>query len=164
MPVDDFHEFAKLHMPIIANYARRRLYPLEPQELDDIVADVLVVAWRRRADIPEGAETPWIIGVTRRVLANARRKQYRRLAHQRTLRDDNDSKSAEDRVVKDATVQGALDALNEADRELLLLHYWEDLAIDQIATLLGATANATAVRVSRAKKRFSEAFQKFESS
>ena len=57
-----------------------------------------------------------------------------------------------------------LDALNEADRELLLLHYWEDLAIDQIATLLGATANATAVRVSRAKKRFSEAFQKFESS
>lgn len=164
MPVEDFQTFAHHHMPIIANYARRRLYPLEPQELDDIVADVLIVAWRRRADIPAGAETPWIIGVTRRVLANARRKQYRRTAHQRTLKDDNDSRSAEDRVVRDASVQAALAALNEADRELLLLHYWEDLGIDEISLVIGATANATAVRVSRAKKRFTDAFQKFEAS
>jgi RNA polymerase sigma-70 factor (ECF subfamily) len=41
---------------------------------DDLTADVLVVAWRRRSDIPPGAELPWLYGVARRVLANYRRR------------------------------------------------------------------------------------------
>jgi DNA-directed RNA polymerase specialized sigma24 family protein len=45
-----------------------------------------------------------------------------------------------------------------------MLHYWDDLTTEQIATTTGATVNAASVRLSRARKRFREAFAKFEES
>lgn len=164
VPVDDFYDFAHTHMPTIANFARRRLYPLNPEELDDIVADVLIVAWRKRDLIPVGAEAPWLIGVTRKVLANARRKKYRRSTYIQSQRAEGTHRSAEDRVLKDAAVEATLATLSFGDREILMLHYWDDLTIEQIATTTGATVNAASVRLSRARKRFREAFAKFEES
>ncbi len=164
MPIDDFYEFAHRHMPTIANFARRRLYPIKPEELDDIVADVLVIAWQKRDTIPPGAEAPWLIGVTRKVLANARRKAYRRVNFIQSQRADESHRSAEDRVVKDEGVHAALSALSEADREILMLHFWDDLTIEQIAQVSGATVNAAAVRLSRARNRFREAFGNLDES
>lgn len=164
MPIDDFYDFAHRYMPTIANFARRRLYPIQPEELDDIVADVLVIAWRKRDSIPEGAEAPWLIGVTRKVLANARRKAYRRNNFIQSQRADETHRSAEDRVVKDEAVHAALSELSTGDREILMLHFWDDLSIEQIAQVTGATVNAASVRLSRARKRFREAFGNFDES
>lgn len=40
-------------------YVRRRTCP---SDADDIVAEVLTVAWRRLDDIPPGASLPWLYG------------------------------------------------------------------------------------------------------
>ena len=43
-------------------------------EAEDLAADVLTVAWRRRADVPDGAELPWLYRTAGFVVANHRRK------------------------------------------------------------------------------------------
>jgi RNA polymerase sigma-70 factor, ECF subfamily len=145
---------AKEHSTAVANYLRRRLYPLSPSELDDLVEEVLIVVWRRIDVVPEGAELPWMIGVARNVLANARRSQRRRDAFTATLTPSDADASAEEYVVADLAVRDALRGLGDADREVLLLHFWDGLDAPQLAVALSITTNAAAVRLSRAQSRF----------
>src|SRR5688500_15886666 len=75
--------FDSAYRPLLA-YALRRTQRLEDAE--EIVADTLLVAWRRRVDMPDGAETiPWMYGVARRLIANQRRGHGRRRRLERML-------------------------------------------------------------------------------
>ena len=62
---DRFRRLVREHSPEVANYLRRRLYPLTPADLDDLVEETMLVVWRRLDDVPADAERPWIIGVAR---------------------------------------------------------------------------------------------------
>jgi len=153
---------AREHSSAVANYLRRRLYPLSPADLDDLVEEVLVVCWRRIDAVPADAELPWMIGVARNVLNNARRSQNRRSAFVATLSPAEADASAEEYVVADASIRDALVEMSESDREILLLHFWDGLDASQLATVLSVTTNAAAVRLSRAQSRFKENFSKAE--
>ena len=50
-------------------------------------------------------------------------------------------------------MQKALDLLGEADREVLILRYLEDMPFAEVATVLGITENAAKVRHFRALDR-----------
>jgi RNA polymerase sigma-70 factor (ECF subfamily) len=151
---------AKEHSTEIANYLRRRLYPLSPSELDDLVEEVLLVVWRRIDAVPADAELPWMIGVARNVLNNARRSHSRREAFTATLEPRGTDSSAEEYVVADLAVREALSSLSASDREVLLLHFWDGLDAGALATVLSVTANAAAVRLSRAQTRFRTALER----
>jgi RNA polymerase sigma-70 factor (ECF subfamily) len=150
---------AREHSTAVANYLRRRLYPLSTADLDDLVEEVLLVVWRRIDSVPRDAELPWMIGVARNVLYNARRSQNRRNAFTATLTAQPDDASAEEYVVADLSVRAALGDLSEPDREVLLLHFWDGLDPAQLATVFSVTTNAAAVRLSRAQTRFREALE-----
>jgi RNA polymerase sigma-70 factor (ECF subfamily) len=151
------------HSTAIANYLRRRLYPLADADLDDLVEETFVVLWRRLDDVPAGeAERPWVIGVARHVLHNAHRSHRRRAHHEGRVRPVLPGASAEDEAVADLAGQEALASLGEADRELLRLHFWDGLDVHELAGVLGVTANAAGTRLSRAKSRFLEALQAIE--
>lgn len=143
--------------PIVA-YLRRRLYPLSAADLDDLVEEVLLVAWRRLDDVPAGAEIPWLIGVARNVLRNALRKQRRISLLQARLRPREPDAAAEDYVIADEGVREALGSLSEDDREILFLHFWDGRSAVEIATILSISSNAAAVRLSRALERFRQSF------
>ncbi len=147
---------AREHSVAVANYLRRRLYPLSPSDLDDLVEEVLVVVWRRIDSVPADAELPWMIGVARNVLNNARRRQNTRDTYAATVVPVRSDSSAEEYVVADMAVREALSALSEADREVLLLHFWDGLDPGALATVLSVSSNAAAVRLSRAQVRFRE--------
>jgi RNA polymerase sigma-70 factor (ECF subfamily) len=127
--------------------------------LDDIVSRVLETVWRRRADIPDEATVPWVIGVTRRVLANAHRGHKRQRALLARQRSSGVAAAAEESVVADETVREALGRLGEADREILLLHYWDGIAVPDLAGVLNVTVNAAAVRLTRSRQRFEAAYR-----
>jgi RNA polymerase sigma-70 factor (ECF subfamily) len=57
----------------------------------------------------------------------------------------------------DGPVFAALASLSPADQEILRLVAWEDLRNHQIAEVLGITANAVAIRLHRARARFTDA-------
>ena len=120
----------------------------DPATADDVLGDVLLVLWRRLDDAPAGDPLPWAYGVARRCLGNARRSAARqeRLA-ERIARERPDDRD------RDGQLAEALEALPEADRELLRLWAWEQLPPREIAVVLGISANAATIRLHRARKR-----------
>lgn len=158
-PEDRLRELAHAHLSDVAAYLRRRAYPLSAAEIDDLVEEVLVVVWRRLDDVPEGYELPWMIGVARNLLNNARRKiSRRRRAHDR-LTPGGDAASAEDEVIANEQLRLALASLSESERELLLLHYWEGLDGGALAVALEISPGAAATRLSRATARLRDAYR-----
>jgi RNA polymerase sigma-70 factor (ECF subfamily) len=144
--------------PPIGAYLRRRLYPLAAADLDDLVEEVLLIAWRRFDDIPSDAQIPWLIGVARNVLRNAVRKQRRISTLESRLRPAPPDAAAEDYVIADQSVREALGSLSDDDREILLLHFWDGRTSVEIGVIFGITTNAAAVRLSRAQDRFRRNF------
>ena len=144
-------------------YARRRT---DAATADDIVADAFLTAWRRRDDVPGGAERPWLFGVARNLIRNAARSKRRRRAAQARLElvrppeADDPADSASDE--RSTLLRAALDALSEADREVLMLVAWEELRHAEIGQVLGISANAAAIRVHRARKRLAAQIDRLE--
>ncbi len=153
---DRFARLVREHSPAVGNYLRRRLYPLTPSDLDDLVEETLVVVWRRLDSVPADAELPWMLGVARNVLRNARRSKSRRSAFEATLSPASNEASAEEHVVADTSVRDALAALSDDDREVLLLNAWDGLDTHALGTYFVISTNAAAVRLSRAQSRFRE--------
>lgn len=139
----------------LLGYALRRVD--RPEEAADVVAEVMLVAWRRLAEVPAGHDARlWLFGVARRILANQRRGRLRRdrLSHRlgRELGHLVWPDHAGD-VATGLTVRAALDALSEEDREILRLAAWEDLDPREIAVVLGIPAVTARSRLHRARQR-----------
>jgi len=153
---DRFSRLVREHSSAVGNYLRRRLYPLNPSDLDDLVEETMLVVWRRLDSVPEDAELPWMLGVARNVLRNARRSKNRRSAFEATLAPPASASSAEEHVIADTSVREALNSLSDDDREILLLSAWDGLDTHALGTFYVISTNAAAVRLSRAQKRFRE--------
>lgn len=139
--------FDACYQPLLA-YARRRA---SSADADDLVAEVLTTAWRRLDDIPPGAELPWLYGVARRLLANQRRGNVRRLHLFDRLTGERPP--PRETSTPPLEILHVLERLRPADREVLRLAAWEELNPAEIAVVLGCTANAAALRLSRARRR-----------
>ncbi len=159
MGAEEEARFARLvheHSGAVGNYIRRRLYPLSASDLDDLVEETMIVVWRRLDRVPDDAELPWMLGVARNVLRNARRSKTRRGALEARLVPMSDAASAEDHVIADESVRHALATLSEDDREILLLNAWDGLDTHALGAYFVISTNAAAVRLSRAQQRFRE--------
>jgi RNA polymerase sigma factor (sigma-70 family) len=158
MDDDRLRRLAKEFSPAIANYLRRRLYPLSHADMDDLIEETLLVAWRRVDDIPEDAELAWMIGAARNVLSNARRARQRRMKLESRLRPISPAPSAEAWVLASASIREAMGSLRRSDRDILMLHHWDGLDAGSIAIALSISTTAANVRLSRAQARFRAAF------
>jgi len=139
------------HGDAVYRYLRRRHVGRDATDAEDLLADVMTVAWRRLDDIPKGLEAPWLFGVARHRLANARRRSSRRDRISAPMRPLAPSPAAEDVAVADLQLAGALERLSDKEREALLLSAWEGLDPSELAIALGVSVNAAAVRLSKAK-------------
>jgi energy-coupling factor transporter ATP-binding protein EcfA2 len=74
-PDVDFEDLYRATYPRVLAYARS---VATREDADDAIAETYAIAWRRQRSIPRGAELGWLIGVTRRVLANTRRSRRAR--------------------------------------------------------------------------------------
>src|SRR6266511_3820793 len=82
-----FRLIYQANSPPILGYVLRRTQ--SPDDAADVVAETFLTAWRRLDDLPRGLEARlWLYGVARRVLANHRRGERRRLRLTERLRDD----------------------------------------------------------------------------
>lgn len=72
--------FEALFKELLAGIASYCLWHLRsPGDVDDEVAEVFLVAWRRLEDVPSGeAARPWLYGTAQRVIANQARSEARR--------------------------------------------------------------------------------------
>jgi RNA polymerase sigma-70 factor (ECF subfamily) len=141
----------------LQRYVRRRC---APGAADDVVAEVLLVLWRRLDDVPDDAPLPWAYGVARRCLANERRGGRRRLALVGRLESTAaaDVAPAADEFAErtDPALADVLRALPPDDREVVRLWAWEQLAPREIAVVLDISPNAASIRLHRAKARLAQ--------
>jgi RNA polymerase sigma-70 factor (ECF subfamily) len=136
----------------------------DADQVDDILAETLLVLWRRIDDVPNlmapghapdpDAVLPWCYGVARGCLANARRADRRRRSLlERLTRTVHDQPSTAAMDADHTELHAALAQLRALDREIVLLWAYEELTPSRIAEVTGLTANAVSIRLHRAKKR-----------
>jgi GDPmannose 4,6-dehydratase len=149
-----FEIFYARQRATIEAYVRRRVAVVD---VDDVVAQVFAIAWRRFDDVPTPPEDRlWLFGVGRRVIGDYRRSEARRQRLNLRLADEFGHRhqllaagSGETRSQIDA----AMAALQSGDREVLRLVLWEELSHAEAAARLGCSVNAVELRYRRARMR-----------
>jgi RNA polymerase sigma-70 factor (ECF subfamily) len=147
------------HSVSVVAYARRRS---DPATADDVLSEVFAVAWRRLDEVPADAG-PWLLACARRVLANIRRTERRRLALLDRLRTAT-PQIGPGLPARGSAIGPALASLSERDREAVLLVAWEGLSAQEAAVVLGCSTRTFSVRIHRARKRLLAALQGQEAS
>lgn len=152
----NFRSLYDTHRAAIQRYCFRRL---PASDANDAVAEVFLVAWRRMSDAPMGdGELPWLYGIGRNVVANARRSARRstRLGVRLAGVSPPSDPGPEVLVVRNTLEREALEALarlRPGDQEIIRLRTWEELPNEQIASILGLSVRAVESRLTRARRK-----------
>jgi RNA polymerase sigma-70 factor (ECF subfamily) len=159
-----FEDLYRTHVRALLAYALRRVGRAE--EAADVVADTMLVAWRRLPEVPPGDEARlWLFGVARRMLANERRGRDRRDRLGERLRGELSGLVAADHaaaVAGDLALHAALSRLDELDREVLMLTGWEGLRPGEIALVLDVAPATVRTRLHRARRRLHQELAEHE--
>ncbi|AEG45381.1 RNA polymerase sigma factor [Isoptericola variabilis] len=142
------------HASAIHRYFARRLPASaggRADEAEDLAAEVLATAWRRRDDVPAGAELPWLYRTAGFVLANHRRKA--RALPVAAVPDEPDDVDPESMTLDDDRLRRVLARLTPRDRRILLLVAWDGLDGAALAEVLGVSRGGADAALSRARAR-----------
>ena len=143
------------YAPKLLSAAQRR--GLSIADAKDVIQQTFIHVHQSRRDFREGAEVrPWLYTIA----FNVMRDFGRRLTSQKNLKqrvtlerpDPMTGTTAEERRSEDE-IKGAIDLLPDAQREVLVLHYYEDMSFGEIAEMLGAGEGAIRVRAHRAYQK-----------
>lgn len=136
----------------VVAYCGRRL--IHREDATDVAADVLLVVWRRRAELPRDREDArrWTFGIAHHALSNHRRGGARRRRLSELIAADL-AASTPRPADTDIDLRRALDALAQDDRELILLVAWEGFTIADAGRVIGIRPDAARARYMRARER-----------
>lgn len=146
-------------------YCRRRV---PTDVVDDVVADVFLVVWRRIAEVPPGEATvSWLYGVAYRVLGHQFRgwKRHHRLRRKLNAIGVEPVSAVDLQVVQNeelSRVHDALGRLRPPEQEILRLSLWEELSHASIASVLDISVDACKQRLSRARKSLAREYMNLE--
>lgn len=151
-----FTEMYREHYSAVRKYASWRC---DSAELDDIVADVFLVAWRRFDEVNPSGARPWLFGVVKNVLKDHRRLRSntaRFVDHLIALRPARHTNlDTGDLSVEDVDLlKCGLGKVSEDDQQVLVLSSWYEMTAEEIATVLSISKSHVGVRLHRARTRF----------
>ena len=142
------------HAADVRRYIRRRC---AADDVDDLVSDVFLVAWRRLDDIPGDAELPWLYRTAWNTLANHRRRPGPIVTDEVP---DQPEPDVADRVIDDALLAAAWRSLSARDREVLRLSAWEGLDGRALAEALGISVGGAGAALWRARQHLADAWER----
>ncbi len=157
-PLVRFNALFGEHQRHVFAYAMRRTST--HADAEDVTAETFIVVWRKIDAVPTEDPLPWLYAVARRIVANHRRGHGRRERLAAILRVEDVATPMHVGDDHDTPVFHALASLSPADQEVIRLVAWEELGNQQIAAVLGITANAVAIRLHRARVRLAEALDR----
>ena len=157
VPNDDarFQTMYTTHRNAVWSYVVRRT---NRDNVDDAVAEVFAVVWRKIGQSPEVDEQlPWLYGISKNVVRNANRSSTRRqrLWTKAAAIPQADAPAADVQVVRnieDTELLAAVARLKPIDQELLRLRSWEELSIKDIAMVVRMSPKAVESRLVRIRK------------
>lgn len=160
-----FEDLYRNHYGELLRFVARRV---DDEAARDVVAEVFLTAWRRRADAPARNARAWLFGVARLTVANEERGQRRRRHLLEAVNDGQLASAAfaadiAERIADSAAVDALLAELPYSDRQLLLLTEWDGLSVKEAAIVLGCLPATARVRLHRARRRLGELFERHRS-
>lgn len=153
-------EFSQRYTEFVAPISRFVARRVERSDVEDIVADVFSVAWRKHTMVTDGEELPWLYRIASNLVANHRRKSARSARLIATLVVRDPAPSAESIAIADMSLATAWALLNPRQREVLALTAIDGLTVTEAAIVLGVTPNAVSVRLNRARAQLREELSK----
>ena len=157
-PREREHRFRVIYDAAYVDLLRFVSRRVHPTHAEDVVGDVMLVAWRRLDDVPAdlSAARAWLFGVARKTLQNARRREDRqdavavRLAAVR--HDPADAGQHPDLVACRADLAAAWPLLSATYQEAIALAVLDGLTAPEAAVVLGISSTAFRLRLSRARR------------
>lgn len=126
--------------------------PFAADELDDLVQDVLVIAWRRMDSFAGRSRLEtWVCSIGTYEMMNALRRRERRQRREQEL-GEHSAAAAEPREIPEASpeeLQGVLSGLSVEEAGLLRLRHQEGLPFPEIAERLGLSESGAKNRYYR---------------
>lgn len=139
----------------LLRFVRRRVHPTHAE---DVVGDVMLVAWRRLDDVPAdlSAARAWLFGVAHKTLQNARRREGRQDAVAVRLAEaaptSANARQSPDAIADRVDIAAAWPRLSPVHQEAIALAVLDGLAAPEAALLLGISPAAFRLRLSRARR------------
>jgi RNA polymerase sigma-70 factor, ECF subfamily len=120
-------------------------------DAEDLTSETFerALRYKKSYDSRKGEPIAWLIGIARRCIDG----RAPALEHSSEHLEAADHSDLEDETLRKIALSGAVERLEERDRELIALRYGSDLTARQIAELQGAKTNAIEVALHRALAR-----------
>jgi len=116
---------------------------------EDAVQEAAFKAWLKVSQLREGSEMrPWFLGIVANQCRSARRSRWWSVV--RTNEPEQARAPAEDAVLEGVELRRALRSMDPAKRLVLVLHWYLDLPLEEIAAVAGTTVHAAESRLLRA--------------
>ncbi|MFD2081888.1 RNA polymerase sigma-70 factor, ECF subfamily [Actinopolymorpha cephalotaxi] len=150
-----FREIYEATYVDLLRFVRRRVHPTHAE---DVVGDVMLVAWRRLDDAPTElpAARAWLFGVARKTLQNTRRRDDRHDAVATRLAQiwhgPGEKGHHPDLVAHRVDIAAAWPLLSASHQEAITLSALDGLTAPEAAAVLGISSTAFRLRVSRARR------------
>jgi RNA polymerase sigma-70 factor, ECF subfamily len=141
-------------------------YRVTPADVDDVVAETFVTAFRTRTRYDQAFQDarPWLLGIATNILRQHRRSEVRRLARLRAAARTRDPEpdpadtvaAAVDQAAKSDRVARALARLDEHHQEVLVLAAGPGLTYEEMARALGIPVGTVRSRIARGRRLLRE--------
>ncbi|MBI3418479.1 MAG: sigma-70 family RNA polymerase sigma factor [Verrucomicrobia bacterium] len=155
-----FAELVRRHVDFVYSAARRMI--CDPHLAEDVTQGVFVALAKSARQLTDRSVlSSWLHRTAQNIAAQTVRTTERRRAREQEAAAMNELLSAESDAVWENIaphLDAALGELNEADRDALLLRYFERKSAREMAQTLGINDDAAQKRVSRAVERLREFF------
>lgn len=132
---------------------------IDPDEAADAVQEIFTLVYRHLGRFDRRSRfSTWLfrVAVNRSIQEARKHRNKWRLVE---LDEAIAGAAPEEIDNSDPRVQAVLSRLNPADRALIVLFYWEELSLQEIAESLNCNVNAAKTRLYRARERFRALFE-----
>lgn len=131
------------------------------EDAADCLAETYLLAWKKRDNMPRGAETrPWLFGVARNVMRRGNELRDRTAAAASALAAEVERAGAvfpAPALAEPDPVIAAIRDLPELEQEIITMLIWDELAPREVAAVLGLSPNVVRVRAHRARAKLKAA-------
>jgi RNA polymerase sigma-70 factor, ECF subfamily len=125
----------------------------DPQAAQDAVQEASLTAWRKLPGVRDRERLrPWFLGIVVNECRNSRRLKW--VADVNLgLPAELSIASAEEKVLQGADLRRAVSQLDPRDRLVVVLFFYVDLPLEEVAAVVGSSVGAARARLYRAIKR-----------
>lgn len=156
-------EFEQLLRPVIVPAARFAYGMLhDREEAEDAVQEAALKSWRHRGRLRCAADfRPWFLGIVANQCRTVRRGRWWTLIRLPEIERPSEER-ADAEFLRGADLRRTLRRLSHGQHAAVVLHFYLDLPLEEVAAALGLSVPGTKTRINRALRRLRLALRGWE--